>query len=119
MTVQKENTVLVILFSIDWVLLILNLIFAIYISIWYFFRLRVKGAFILLFYIFVDLTTIARILEVSFIIRNLRINKENADFYEKLEYGEYIEEFRSLAYLTFFGLGLVVVSTMFQIGISL
>ena len=72
MTVQKENTILVVLFAIDWVLLLMNLIFAIYISIWYFFRLRVKGAFILLFYIFVDMTTISRILEMSFIIRNLR-----------------------------------------------
>ena len=72
MTVQKENTILVVLFAIDWVLLLMNLIFAIYISIWYFFRLRVKGAFILLFYIFVDMTTLARIFEVSFIIRNLR-----------------------------------------------
>ena len=72
MTVQKENTILVVCFAIDWVLLLMNLIFAIYISIWYFFRLRVKGAFILLFYIFVDMTTVARIFEVSFIIRNLR-----------------------------------------------
>ena len=119
MSVQKENTVLVVLFSIDGVLLVMNLVFAIYISIWYFCRLRVKGAFILLFYIFVDITTVARIGEVFFTIRNLWVHREDPDFYELLENGPYIEIFRSLAYLSFFGLGLVVVSTMFQIGISL
>ena len=59
------------LFSFDGVLLLLNLIFAVYISIWYFFRLGVKGQFILLFYIFVDLTTIARIVEIIFIVMDL------------------------------------------------
>ena len=72
--------VLMVLFSLDGLLLFLNLIFAVYISIWYFFRLRVKGAFILLFYIFVDMTTIARILEIIFIIVDLYENRK-VNFY--------------------------------------
>ena len=105
------------LFSLDLVLLLANLIFAIYISIYYFVRLKVKGAFILLFYIFVDLTTIARILEISFILADL-VNNRDGNFYAAIT-EKRVEICRSIAYLTFFGLGLVVVSTMFQIGISL
>ena len=75
--------VLMVLFSLDGLLLFLNLIFAVYISIWYFFRLRVKGAFILLFYIFVDMTTVARILEIIFIIVDLYENRK-VNFYEAI-----------------------------------
>ena len=103
---------LIILFSVDGVLLLLNLIFAIYISIWYFFRLKVKGPFILLFYIFVDLTTIARIFEMIFIVISLHENRHSDQFYSHLN-DQHIERLRSIAYLTFLCLALVVVSTMF------
>ena len=91
MNLKTENTILVYLYSFDGVLLILNLIFAVYISIWYFFRLRVKGAFIILFYIFVDLTTVARIFEMYCIVRNLMNNKDNVEFYKELENDKRVE----------------------------
>ena len=78
-----EYKVLMVLFSLDGLFLLLNLIFAIYISIWYFFRLRVKGPFILLFYIFVDLTTIARISEITFILLDLAANRK-FNFYDSI-----------------------------------
>ena len=115
---KTEYVTLMVLFSLDGILLVLNLLFAIYISIVYFFRLRVKGAFILLFYIFVDLTTIARIFEITFLVTNLHKN-ERKDFYNSLHTEGKVEISRSIAMLTFIGLGLVVVSTMFQIAISL
>ena len=115
---HTEYTILMILFSMDGILLLLNLLFAVYISIFYFFRLKVKGAFILLFYIFVDLTTIARISEITFIVMNLYAHR-HIDFYEDLHKTTTVEYSRSIAMLTFLGLCIVVIATMFQIAVSL
>ena len=115
---KKEVIALTVLFSIDCALLFFNLIFALYISAVYFCRLQVKAPFIILFYVFADLTTFFRLVECIFIVVDL-VHHDGEDQIIYLFTETKVEICRSVAYLTFLGVGIVVVSTMFQIALSL
>ena len=115
---QREVITLIALFSIDCAMLFFNLIFALYISAWYFCRLQVKAPLIIFFYIFADLTTFFRLIEIVFILVDL-VQHDGRDKIVYLFTETKVEICRSIAYLTFLAVGLVVVSTMFQIALSL
>ena len=117
----QENEVLslIILFSIDCVILTFNLAFALYISVNYFCRLRVKAPLIILFYVFADLTTFFRLVEMVFILLVLLKYDNSESKILRLFTETKVEICRSIAYLTYLAVGMIVVSTMFQIGLSL
>ena len=110
---------MIVLFSADCALLLFNLIFALYISARYFCKLHVKSPLVILFYIFVDLTTIFRLIEMVFILVDLVKHDSGEDKIASLFTEKPVEICRSIAYVAFLGVGVVVVSTMFQIGLSL
>ena len=116
---HKEVTALIVLFATDCALLLFNLVFALYISARYFCRLHVRGPFIILFYVFVDLTTVFRLIEMVFILVELVQHDAGKTKIVSLFTEKKVEYCRSIAYVAFLGVGLVVVSTMFQIGLSL
>ena len=110
---------LIILFSVDCAILTFNLIFALYISIIYFCRLRVKAPLIILFYVFADLTTLFRLVEMVFVLLDLLQYDDSESKILRLFTEPKVEICRSIAYLTYLTVGVIVVSTMFQIGLSL
>ena len=73
----------------------------------------------ILFYIFVDLTTVFRLIEMVFILVDLVKHDTGEDKIASLFTEKRVEICRSIAYVAFLGVGVVVVSTMLQIGLSL
>ena len=92
-----------------------NLLFGSYIILKLLMPLKIKGSFIIAFYVVSFLMTILRILEVSFCIHN----PDTQDW----EYGyKGVTFFRIVAItatLSSFALGLVIISTMYQLALSI
>ena len=97
------------------VLLALNLSIATYILLRLIIPLKIKGVFIVQFYVVSILLTLLRVFEVTCLIRDPR-----ADMWE---YSWHDLSFFRLsgitATCTFYALGLLVISTMFQIAVSI
>ena len=97
------------------VLLALNLSIATYILVRLIIPLKIKGVFIVQFYVVSVLLTLLRMFEVTCLIRDPRADMWEYSWHE-------LSFFRLsgiTATCTFYALGLLVISTMFQIAVSI
>ena len=95
--------------GIDCVLMAFNLGFAAYICIRLLVPLRIKGTFIIQFYLVSVLFTVMRIIEVS----NMIADPNQSQWEDGFDNYTFLRVDAILATCTFFALGLLVISTMF------
>ena len=97
------------------VALVLNLALATYILLRFIIPLKIKGVFIVQFYVVSVMLTIARICEVSSVIYDPHIDRWETKWAPLTFY-----RFSAMAsIILFFAIGLLVTSTMFQIATSI
>ena len=100
---------------IDGILMVCNLVFAAFILLRLLIPLRIKGTFIVSFYVVSIFLTVMRLVEVSKMIADEQTLQWEFVYREL----DFFRVCAIIATVSFFTLGLFVISTMFQIGVSI